>query len=264
MTTQTPVLYKKVVAFDIGIKNLAFCVLEQGTTVLGLENCNLLEPVEHITCTQCKSNASYTAAENPYCKRHIPKTFLILPELVGKKLPSNKVLNELVKAQGLAAGTTNAKCIEALAKKCALHLKQPKQENASKLSLETIHDSLRQFVEEKWIQFSGSTHVLLENQPAFKNPHMKSVQVLLFATLREQFLKHGQHPEYHLVHAKKKVAQAEKGDAGYAERKQKSEERLIQLFEQGPLEASPFYDAWKQAKKKSDMADALCMAVDNK
>jgi hypothetical protein len=119
-------------------------------------------------------------------------------------------------------------------------------------------------VEEKWIQFSGSTHVLLENQPAFKNPHMKSVQVLLFATLREQFLKHGQHPEYHLVHAKKKVAQAEKGDAGYAERKQKSEERLIQLFEEGHLQASPFYDTWKQAKKKSDMADALCMAVDNK
>ena len=156
MTTPTPVPYKKVVAFDIGIKNLAFCVLEQGRIVLGLENCNLLEPVEQITCTQCKLNASYTAADKPYCKRHIPKTFLILPELVGKKLPSNKVLNELVKAQGLqAVGTTNVKCIEALAKKCAFHLKQPKQENASKLSLEIIHDSLLQFVEEKWI------HILL-------------------------------------------------------------------------------------------------------
>jgi hypothetical protein len=265
VTCITPLPYKKVVAFDIGIKNLAFCVLEQGTTVLGLENCNLLEPVIHIICTHCKSNASYTAADKPYCKRHIPKTFLILPELTAKKPPTNKVLQELVKTHGLhAAGSTNAKYVEALASKCAFHLEQPKQENASKLSLETIHDSLRQFVQEKWIQFSGSTHVLLENQPAFKNPHMKSVQVLLFATLREQFLKHDQHPAYHLVHAKKKVASAEKGDAGYAERKQKSEERLIQLFEQGHLQASPFYDTWKQAKKKSDMADALCMAVDNK
>ena len=263
MASITP--YKKVVAFDIGIKNLAFCVLEQETNVLGLENCNLLEPVEQITCSQCKIKASYTALQRPYCKRHLPKTFIVLPELTGKKLPSNKVLNELVKTHGLAAaGTTNAKCLEALATKCALHLEQPKQENASKLSLETIHDSLRQFVEEKWDQFTNCTHVLLENQPAFKNPHMKSVQVLLFATLREQFLKHEQHPEYHLVHAKKKVAQAEKGDAGYAERKQKSEERLIQLFEQGHLQASPLYDKWKSAKKKSDMADALCMTVDNK
>ena len=257
--------YKKVLAFDIGIKNLAFCILEQNTNVLGLENCNLLEPVEHISCIQCKAKASYTANQMSYCKRHLPKTFLILPELTGKKLPTNKVLNELVKAHGLvAAGTTNGKCLEALAAKCALHLEQPKQENASKLSLETIHDSLRQFVQEKWEEFSGSTHVLLENQPAFKNPHMKSVQVLLFATLREQFLIHGQYPAYHLVHAKKKVAQAEKGDAGYAERKQKSEERLIQLFEQGHLASSPLYDMWKASKKKSDMADALCMAVDNK
>jgi hypothetical protein len=265
VSSTTPLPYKKVVAFDIGIKNLAFCILEQGTTVLALENCNLLEPVEQITCTHCTSKASYTAAEKPYCKRHIPKTFLILPELTGKKPPTNKILQELVKTHGLhAAGTTHAKYVEALASKCAFHLEQPKQENASKLSLEIIHDSLRQFVQEKWTQFSNCTHVLLENQPAFKNPHMKSVQVLLFATLREQFLQHNQHPEYHLVHAKKKVAQAEKGDAGYAERKQKSEERLIQLFEQGHIQASPFYDTWKQAKKKSDMADALCMAVDNK
>lgn len=257
--------YKKVLAFDIGIKNLAFCVLEQGNTVLSLENCNLLEPVESIHCSNCKANASYTAQQRPYCKRHLPKTFLVLPELMGKKLPSNKMLNELVKANGLsAAGTTNGKCLEALATKCALRLEQPKQENAAKLSLEDIHDSLRQFVQEKWEQFSGCTHVLLENQPVFKNPHMKSVQVLLFAVLREQFLKHEQRPEYHLVHAKKKVADAEKGDAGYAERKQKSETRLIQLFEQGQLQASPLYATWKAAKKKSDMADALCMAVDNK
>lgn len=257
--------YKKVLAFDIGIKNLAFCVLEQDTNVIGLENCNLLPPVEPIHCTNCKANASYTANQAPYCKRHLPKTFLVLPELTGKKLPMNRVLNELVKTHGcIAAGTTNPKCVEALATKCALHLEQPKQENAAKLSLENIHDSLRQFVQEKWELFSGSTHVLLENQPAFKNPHMKSVQVLLFAVLREQFLKNEQRPEYHLVHAKKKVAHAEKGDAGYAERKQKSEERLIQLFEQGHLHTTPLYDKWKAAKKKSDMADALCMAVDNK
>jgi hypothetical protein len=91
---------------------------------------------------------------------------------------------------------------------------------------------------------------------------MKSVQVLLFATLREQVLAHQQYPAYHLVHAKKKV-HAEKGDAGYAERKQKSEERLIQLFEQGTLQPTPLYEMWKSSPKKSDMADALCMAVDH-
>ena len=37
----------KVLAFDIGIKNLAFCILEN-QRVLSLHNVNLLDPVEPI------------------------------------------------------------------------------------------------------------------------------------------------------------------------------------------------------------------------
>jgi len=159
-------------------------------------------------------------------------------------------------------GVTNDKCIESLSRKFAIHYEQPKQQNASKMSLEDIHDGLREFVRNKWDIFSGSTDILLENQPVFKNPHMKSVQVLLFATLREMFLEHNQKPNYHFVHAKKKVGDAPKGDAGYNERKQKSEERLISLFESKQVQGNSFYEMWKQSKKKSDMADAVCMAVD--
>ena len=254
---------KKVIAFDIGIKNLAFCVLENDRNVVALENCNILEPVEHVTCSICALKASYTADNKVFCKRHIPKTHIILKELDVKKLPVIKVLKELIKAHNCEdLGSSKDKCVESLAKKFAFHFEQPKQANASKVSLELVHDSLRKFVQEKWQIFSKCTHVLLENQPAFKNPHMKSVQVLLFATLREKFLTNGQTPEYHLVHAKKKVADAKKGDEGYAERKNKSEERLKSLFDEGAVKNDKIYEEWKKAKKKSDMADALCMCVD--
>jgi hypothetical protein len=254
---------KKVIAFDIGIKNLAFCVLENDQNVLALENCNILEPVEHVTCSMCTLKASYTADNKVYCKRHIPKTHTILKELSQKKLPVIKVLKELIKTHNCEdLGSSKDKCLESLAKKFAFHFEQPKQANASKVSLEEVHDSLRKFVQEKWSVFSNCTHVLLENQPAFKNPHMKSVQVLLFATLREKFLTNSQTPEYHLVHAKKKVADAQKGDEGYAERKNKSEERLKSLFDEGVVKNDTIYEEWKKAKKKSDMADALCMCVD--
>lgn len=255
--------YQKVVAFDIGIKNLAFCILENNSTVLSLENCTLLEPIQPIHCSSCKSKASFQVNQLPFCKKHIPKTHKTLPELSKKKLPSNKVLKELVKKNDCEnLGVSNEKCVESLSKKFAIYLEQPKEENASKMSLEKIHDGLRQFVRTKWELFSGSTHILLENQPVFKNPHMKSVQVLLFATLREMFLEHHQTPHYHFIHAKKKVGDAPKGDAGYNERKQKSEERLISLFDQKQIHGESFYTMWKQSKKKSDMADALCMAVD--
>lgn len=253
----------KILAFDIGIKNLAYCILENKTDVIALENCNILEPVEQVNCAQCSIKASYRVEEKVFCKRHIPTTHTILPELDTKKIPTTKTLKELVKKHECEQlGGSKEKCLESLSKKFTFHFEQPKQTNASKVSLEEIHDSLRKFVTDKWAIFSGSTHVLLENQPAFKNPHMKSVQVLLFATLREMFLKNNQTPEYHLVHAKKKVKEAKKGDEGYTERKNKSEERLVSLFEDGTVTNSKIFEDWKKSKKRSDMADALCMCVD--
>ena len=160
-------------------------------------------------------------------------------------------------------GTKKEELIQSLEKIYAFPFSQPKQEKAGALSLSTLHDLLRRFVSERWdTVFSKCTEILLENQPAFKNPHMKSVQVLLFATLREKFLTNNQTPEYHLVHAKKKVSDAKKGDEGYAERKNKSEERLKTLFDEGTVINKEIYEDWKKSKKKSDMADALCMCVD--
>ncbi len=255
--------YRKIVAFDIGIKNLAFCILENSKNVIALNNCNILEPVEQINCFMCSSKASFKADDKVFCKRHIPGTHIILPELSKKKLPPIKELKDLVKLHNCEVlGTSKDHYLDALSKKFTFHFEQPKQANASKISLECIHDSLRKFVKDNWNIFSGCTHILLENQPAFKNPHMKSVQVLLFATLREQFLSNNQTPEYHFVHAKKKVKDAKKGDEGYSERKNKSEERLIALFDEGKVENSVLYEEWRKAKKKSDMADALCMCVD--
>lgn len=256
---------KKVLAFDIGIKNLAFCVLQDKSQVIALDNCNLLEPAEVTLCVTCKKlKASFTVEQQHYCKRHVPKTHQVLKEL--KLKTPNKVLKELVKTHEIAVpkgALSNTVCLAALATKFAMPFEQAKQANATKLSLETIHDALRQFVKEKWTVFQGCTHVLLENQPVFKNPHMKSVQVLLFATLRENFLQHGETPEYHFVHAKKKVVDAPTGDEGYAERKSKSEERVKALFESKQIVNPVLYQAFLASKKKSDMADAVCMAVDS-
>jgi hypothetical protein len=256
MTEITSIPYKKVLTFDIGIKNLAFCILE-GKQVLALENVNLLEPVETISCSQCKAKATYQTAAGIFCGRH--KKLPVLPAK-SHTIPS---LKELVKTHQLEVqGTKKEHYITALQTVYAFPFKQAKQANASHVSLELLHDALRAFVTESWPIFQGCTQVLLENQPAFKNPHMKSVQVLLFATLREQFLAHQESPTYRFVHAKKKVGDAPAGDAGYAERKDKSEARLISLFDAGTVANPAIYVAWKGAKKKSDMADALCMAVD--
>jgi hypothetical protein len=247
----------KVVAFDIGIKNLAFCILEN-KVVHRLENCNILTPVEKISCSCCKSLAKFQAKNILYCKRHVPKTFQII-----EKAPLLQDLQQLAKEKSISIKKPNKSLlIEALSPHYAFPFQQPKQPKASTQSLESLHDALRVFVNKWWTDFSTCTHVLLENQPAFKNPHMKSVQVLLFAVLREKFLQNSLSPKYHLVHAKKKVKDAKAGDEGYAERKNKSEERFTQMFESGGYGPETIYNAWKACTKRSDMADAFCMCQD--
>jgi len=258
----------KVLAFDIGIKNLAFGILKDKKEVIALENCNILEPVEKTKCFMCKQNASYTVGGNFFCKRHIPGTHEFLVDLDGKKLPPVKTLKELVEKNNCEdLGKTKEKLLESLSKKFAMPYKQEKQENANKLSLESIHDALRKFVQEKWNIFKDCSDILLENQPVLKNPHMKSVQVLLFATLREKFYEEYKQqsfiPKFHLVHAKKKVQSAPKGDEGYKERKEKSEERIeILITNKEVIIPESIKNEWQKAKKKSDMADALCMCLD--
>ena len=262
---------KRVLAFDIGIKNLAFAIVdrpcmdahhdEQQPQVLALQQVNLLPPVIAITCSSCTAKASYQVGI-PYCKRHIPKTHTVLKELT-KKLPTLPVLKELAHTHGCVPMMSGKQgLIDALSTKFALPYIQPKQTHASHVSLEMIHDGLRTLVRTHWDLFSTCTYVLLENQPAFTNPHMKSVQILLYATLREAYLQAQLTIQIRLVHAKKKMSTAPKGDAGYAERKRGSEERLTTLFESGTLAGIGFYEIWKRAPKKADMADALCMCMD--
>lgn len=243
-----------VAAFDIGIKNLAYCILEGGHTIRALENANIMpEEPAAATCAKCKARASWQSADGLTCKRHASKPFHTGPTT----LPA---LKELIKANSLPKATTKAAALESVMTAFTLPYKAPKAPSAAKMSLDAIHDGIRKFVDERWTLLRTCQHILLENQPAFKNPHMKSVQILLYATLRERALQDGLTTAFHLVHAKKKVADAEAGDAGYAERKSKSEDRVRTTYASGTI--AGFEDVWTAAKKKSDMADAVCMCLD--
>lgn len=251
----------KVLAFDIGIKNLAFCILEN-SIIHKLENVNILPTIEKTYCSSCKSAASFTAGPNQYCKRHIPKSYTIV-----NKMPKISELKSIATTQGIdTKRKTKADILLTLSTTHAFPYTQPKEAKASTQSLEQLHDALRRFITTYWTDFSQATNILLENQPAFKNPHMKSVQVLLFTALRERFLQQSTTnvPKFQLVHAKKKVKDAEAGDAGYAERKSKSEQRVQTLLDKKTV--TPLNDStlanWNKNKKKSDMADAVCMCYD--
>ena len=280
--TEPPV---KILAFDIGIRNLAWCLLEGATAaataaaatkpqILGWQNYDLLAgagheaPKEKLTCSKCSHKASYFVASNPgapTCMRHCHASHPPLKDLSGvamKALPATAGLKALVAAAGLVPPKQAKKdqLRDLLAGRFSLPIEKIKLKKAVEHELTTIHDSIRTFVAANLHLFRQATAILLENQPVLKNPTMKSVQILLFATLRD--LLQPIPPPLKLVHAGKKVVGKETGDAGYKSRKDASEGAVEGLLKDGKtVDAQRWLEHFRAQAKKSDLADAFLMAM---
>jgi len=257
----------RILAFDIGIKNLAWCCLENNT-VLGWDNYNLMSdssnigPVTKQTCSNCKAKGVYDISGTKVCSRHCPTSRPAFRDLSGnilKKIPPMKTLREILnKVPGLHKSPAKKDdIVNELSKWYSIPIQEAKVPKAPDVGLTAIHTSIQKLVKEQEPLWKTCTLILLENQPAFKNPTMKSVQMLLFATLRDLL---PSPPPLKLVHAGKKVQVEEKGDAGYKDRKSASEARVAKYLKEHPQKS--WDSKWSQAAKKSDLADALCMCLD--
>lgn len=258
-----------ILAFDIGIKNLAFCVLDQATkSVHAISNCSLIPPVTKTPCSRCQAAAAVYSLgsfmeQTFFCRRHLPAGKTV----IERKHQTQKPLREAARTAGLRPANKIADLLLQLAPMHLFEYTQPRQTSANTMSLVSLHDAIRKFIDDHWETFKSCKTVLLENQPVLKNAHMKSVQVLLFTALRERFLQAQTGltvPSFHLVHAKKKSeeAAAPAGDDGYKQRKSASEARTRAAFETGGYGPVTIYEQWAAATRRTDMADAFCMCVD--
>jgi hypothetical protein len=265
----------RILAFDIGIKNLAWCVLEDEKDtfkILGWDNYNLLESESNtgssqkVKCAFCSAKGTYKHGDKMTCVRHCVTGFPALRDLSGnllKKIPVVGVMKNILAEKTAGKSLPNKKLDlqQELEKYFSLPIEVKKVSRAPDVGLVEIHDSIRKLIQHQKNLWQTCNLILLENQPVFKNPTMKSVQILLFATLRD--LLQPTVPIVKFVHAGKKVQGAETGDAGYKERKAGSEARVEKFFESPNIsDSQKWKDVWEKAKKKSDLADALCMCLD--
>lgn len=262
-----------VLSFDIGIRNLAWCLMKKtGTqhTILGWQNYDLLRgegnevAVEATRCASCTAKAIYSHGDVNTCVRHCPTTHPALRDLSGnllKKTPKVADVKVLLAARSIVKGVSTKAAAEAqLATLYSLPIPKLKVKKALETELTTLHDAIRKFITEHLTLFRTATQICLENQPVLKNPTMKSVQILLFATLRD--LLQPNPPQMALVHAGKKVQVEAKGDEGYKDRKQASEARVRKVLEENTQESAKWLLLFGSHAKKNDLADAFCMCVD--
>jgi len=197
----------KLISFDIGIKNMAYCLFDispNNTIIQEWEVLNLMEEqVQDIKCNCslvqkkrslenakiCGKKAKLKKGQNAYCEKHakmntqyiIPTKEILPTSLKKMKMEELQKLGQTYEIQGIE----NEKKPDVLSKilthfemNCYEPIKIPKQKSASETDLITIGRNMRDKLDDKsWI--NDLDIVIMENQISPLAGRMKTVQGML-------------------------------------------------------------------------------------
>jgi hypothetical protein len=280
--------------FDMGIRNLAYCLLEikdlSGCRVIAWNNIDLLEGGESSQdakrCCACPSPAKwlYVTDNTKWCQGCATgvrrrRTATLRPPL--PVLPPNSssvvAMRELLVARGLAvAGIKKDALLTMLSSHYLMPWKPAKTMNTA---MTVLRRAMNTWLTTVLPTFAKATLIRLENQPVMTNPTMKSVQMILFTLLGHRLeTEHNWKGSIEFVHAGTKSRGATVTDlsgavatdlitsttdlsgaaAAYKKRKKTAEDDVRVILEHlGNPEWSDFF---RTRTKKSDLADAFLMA----
>lgn len=177
----------KVLSFDVGIRNLAYCLLEK------LDNCvKILEwdvidlvgeiPEEVPKCDgilkngkECSHKCANVTEDGYYCNMHLPK------DIESTKYFKEKVCVHVMKKGAQCKGKVFYQNNEKQYY-CKIHGKKIPGLNVINKdpSYFELCKMISQKIEEK-PALMDVDEVVIENQPTMKNPRMKNIQVMLFS-----------------------------------------------------------------------------------
>ena len=232
------------IGWDIGIKNLAYCIIEVKDGQESIKDLGIINLVEDIIlipekkiCNQvnksktpCKSKAKYIYEDLLLCEKHY-------------KLSINNLNLKKVK-----------------------EIKPPKKVKCKSIPLEVIGKTLFSKLDENKL-FIKCENIIIENQPVLKNPTMKSIQMMLYSyfLIKNQNIKHIQ-----LVNAsnkikvyKGKLSDDNQNTLNVIKDKYKKNKTTAIIHCQEMMALSnenKFLEYFNKHKKKDDLADAYLMS----
>lgn len=272
--------------FDMGIRNLAYCLIKhtaEGAKILKWDNIDLLEggksSQDSNKCTGCISPASWISYvdSTKWCKSCATQTRVKKKVIIKPSLPAIpctltiKALKTLaLESESLDKPLPSAKKDEYIKWAYAHYLIPWKPVKATSVSLNLIRSAFDKWLDGEIIySFSKTSLIRLENQPVMKGPTMKSVQIILFTLLAHRLeYEFGWHGDIEFVHAGTKTkniteiatAAAETESDAYKSRKLAAETETVEILKTMNDDANIWLDFFKSRKKKSDLADAFLMA----
>ena len=214
----------KILSFDVGIKNLAYCQLDsEDKSILdgGILNISVEPTCQHVIKSKCCENTA----------------------------------KKMVKDTGFRLCTSHCK----LKSYKDLKLKNtPKLENP----MFQLGKSIVKTLDEKK-NFLESEIVIIENQPALKNPTMKSVQMIVYS----YFLMKGNIKDIQMINARNKLKAYDgpKVECDIKETYKRNKFLAIQytrhMIYQNPKISYEYHKLFEEEKKKDDLSDSYLQGI---
>lgn len=160
-----------------------------------------------------------------------------------------------------------AVCILDQATKTIIDWKVISLVNGPDKNLAVVSDSLIDKLDEMYLSFQDAEEmtVLVENQPAFKNPTMKSVQMIIYSYFRVMSKHQGLPIHIHVISAGSKLRYMKKhfkdmdvSEKSYKKNKQNAIAYTLEYIQNNSPAHVEFFE---KNKKKDDLADCLLQAL---
>jgi hypothetical protein len=265
----------KVLSIDVGIKNLAFCLLN-GTSIHKWDCINIAEQEPHkcgfIEKTEpCNKPAKFSKNGKCFCLKHAKKQTFQIPtaELNPSYINKQKIqkLYELSTKYNLKYEVPTKKCdlVAMLNEYSASQCFQPVQEtNASKIDLITVGRNIKIRFDQIFDSNDKIDCVLIENQISPIANRMKTIQGMI----AQYFIMKDTNQRIEFFSSANKLKQfdedsqnggkkmkKEKDDTSYSDRKKMGVSKCLELLQADNINCS-FIEYFQSHKKKDDLADS--------
>lgn len=183
---------KKILSFDVGIKNLAYCLIELNENEFIIKDWNIINLVDdRKKCyyekngKKCESLAKHcfcikeiNGDEKYYCKSHLKKCDykIVIPFEKMKCMKCKQDCENIIDNTKIGWCNKHSTIeIEKYKKRCTKNLSQ----SCTKQSLTKLGLSIAEKLDSNK-EFFDADEILIENQPALKNPTMKTISSMIF------------------------------------------------------------------------------------
>ena len=278
----------KVLSIDVGIKNLAFCLLDKNHAISKWNVVNLAQKAQESLCQQvdknahglqsaCGKPAKYTKENKCFCLKHskkqnyqIPTSELKTAFIKKQKLQSLLELAEkykIIHEKNIKKPDLIALMNEYIYNTCFEPVDAP--ENASKIDLVTIGKNIQSKLNlELDAEFENIEVVVIENQISPIANRMKTIQgmiaqyfIMKIPNIRIEFVNASNKLKDGVSVKEVKEISDEKTDKiKYGERKKQGIKKSIELLEQDG-KYQEWVDFFQKHGKKDDLADCFLQGI---